>query len=276
MARRNFAEILKEAGVNIKAEYDRLYEMFYNKPAFIARYTNTLNGLCRERFMDFSFRGTCISLNDFNKYYGFDFKPAPFDFDIDYLISFCEYSYNFVSELRSDETVLFYGAGDYCNIYIDQILSVMESIGYMSVNDEEMGVVIFVPKNAPAIKVAEALPAGLSFKVIEYNHYSMKGDLSRKQAIIKQLADMLESKRKELKAANQTIEDHVFTLFNNMEIRHNNRDPKSSYFKEYIASLSESELEEWYDETYELCLLAFMTLENVDRKKKIEELKKHI
>lgn len=268
MARRNFAEILKEAGVNIKAEYDRLYEMFYNKPAFIARYTNTLNGLCRERFMDFSFRGTCISLNDFNKYYGFYFEPEPLGFDIDYLISFCEYSYNFVTELKLDETVLFYGASESCNIYINQILSVIESIGYMSVNDEEMGVVIFVPKNAPAIAVAEMLPKDMSYKVIEYNHHSLKRNLKRKSQILKVLADQLEPKEKYLKGINKQYSDDLFCLFNNLNVRHNNEDK--------IQNISEEELEEWYDYTYDMSLLAFMMLEKKNHKSDIIELKKKL
>ena len=37
--------------------------------------------------------------------------------------------------------------------------------------------------------------------------------------------------------------------------------------------MSKDELESWYDETYQLCLLAFLELDNVERTKKVAELK---
>ena len=41
----------------------------------------------------------CLSLEDFNKSYGFNFEKKPQDFSIDYLISFAEYVTNFVYAL---------------------------------------------------------------------------------------------------------------------------------------------------------------------------------
>ena len=36
------------------------------------------------------------------------------------------------------------------------------------------------------------------------------------------------------------------------------------------------ELERWYDETYQMCLLAFLQLEQLARKDEVQELKKSI
>ena len=60
-------------------------------------------------------------------------------------------------------------------------------------------------------------------------------------------------------------------------IRHNNVDEncKSSY-NSYIAEISDKELEKIYDETYQMCLLAFMELEHLNRKEKISDLKNRI
>ena len=44
-------------------------------------------------------------------------------------------------------------------------------------------------------------------------------------------------------------------------------------YKETVAKMSKDELENWYDETYQLCLLAFLELDNVERTKKVVELK---
>lgn len=51
------------------------------------------------------------------------------------------------------------------------------------------GVMDFVPKDQAAISVAEIIDPSLSYRVIEYNHYSMKGDLKRKRDILLALED---------------------------------------------------------------------------------------
>ena len=124
--------------------------------------------------------------------------------------------------------------------------------------------------------VSEMLPPTLSYKVIEYNHHSMKGDLERKQATLKLLADQLEARKDELNSINSSLKSDLFFLFNNINIRHNNVDPKSNSYKEAVADMPDNELEEWYDRTYDMCLYAFMTLEQTDRNAKVKELKAKI
>ena len=40
--------------------------------------------------------------------------------------------------------------------------------------------------------------------------------------------------------------------------------------------MSNEELEEWYDETYQFCLICFLEMDNVERKRKIKELNENI
>ena len=40
--------------------------------------------------------------------------------------------------------------------------------------------------------------------------------------------------------------------------------------------MNAEELERWYDETYQMCLLAFMRLEQKERKKRFDEAKSKI
>lgn len=66
-------------------------------------------------------------------------------------------------------------------------------------------------------------------------------------------------------------------MLNNCNIRHNNRNKKdSSKYKEYVAKMSKKQLEKWYDELYQMILLAFLLLDNGDRDVKITELKAKI
>lgn len=62
-------------------------------------------------------------------------------------------------------------------------------------------------------------------------------------------------------------------MFNNMNIRHNNCTEGDKNYREVVAKMSQDELEKWYDETYQLCLLAFLELDNVERTKKVAQLK---
>ena len=66
-------------------------------------------------------------------------------------------------------------------------------------------------------------------------------------------------------------------MLNNMNIRHNNRSKKAqSKYKEYVAKMTKKQLEKWYDELYQMILLAFLLLDNVDRAKKVKELKNKV
>ena len=40
--------------------------------------------------------------------------------------------------------------------------------------------------------------------------------------------------------------------------------------------MDKKEIESWYDETYQLCLIAFLELENIERTKKFNDLKEQI
>lgn len=62
-----------------------------------------------------------------------------------------------------------------------------------------------------------------------------------------------------------------------IENRHNNSNKNDlTKYKEYVAKMSEEELEEWYDELYQMILLAFLMIDNVERMEKIKKLKYNI
>ena len=54
----------------------------------------TLYSCCAANFFNFPFRKTCISLADFDNSFGFHFEKFPGNCNIDYLVRFCEYSYD--------------------------------------------------------------------------------------------------------------------------------------------------------------------------------------
>ena len=274
MERKNLAQILVEANIDIKREYDRLYSSFYlqkNQDMYGNYYS--LQELCAANFINIPFRGTCLNLDDFDDFYDIHFEKVPSNFDLNYLILFCEYTYNFALYLNINMTPMHLGMNTPQQVYLQQIAKVIEAIGYMMVQKEN--ITIMIPKSQEAIAVSEIVPSDLSYKVIEYNHHALQGNIEAKKAILLLLANQLEPKRNQLKNVNRLLETNIFFLYNSMNIRHNNCDINSNSYKEYTANMSKKNLEIWYDEIYQLSLLAFLELDNIERINRIEELKRH-
>ena len=141
-------------------------------------------------------------------------------------------------------------------------------------NESGGGITDFVPKDATVISAAEIVNKEVSYKIIEYNHHSMKGDIERKRSVLLMLADQLEPQREKLKQINSRLESDLFFLLNNVNLRHNNSDlGNKSYYNPCVAAMNNDEIEQWYDDTYQMCLLAFLELDNLDRKARVNQLK---
>ena len=63
-------------------------------------------------------------------------------------------------------------------------------------------------------------------------------------------------------------------MLNNVHIRHNNKSGKNK--KEFVANMSDEDLENWYDETYQLLLFCVLIKDNKGRKDKLDELLKNV
>lgn len=281
--RRNFAQILKDAKIDVKVEYQKLYGMLYDRSIQVSN-TSWISAYDEfsTYFIAFHFRGTCLSLDEFNDLHGFHFEKDPTNFNIDHLISLCEYIENLLMAYQCVPLSYPYGYGNMptklinVQFYLQQISQVIEKIGYIQA--EQNGLTIFVEKDPAAIAVAESefIPESLSYRLISYNHYSMKGNLAEKKATLLDLANLLEPQRINLERIDKTFARDLFYAFNNFHIRHNNADPQSPKFKKPIGDLAKEQLEFWYDEVYQMCLLAILRLEHADRKKTFEALKSEI
>lgn len=142
------------------------------------------------------------------------------------------------------------------------------------------GLFKIVEKNAAATAVADKYSRSdseFSYKVIEYNHFLLKGNLGRKREILNAIADKFEAVKQKLKANGfSNIESDAGYLVNNINIRHNNTDPQSKSHKAHVAAMPPAELEEWYDKTYDVLLLALLASDFSELHGDIQELKKKI
>ena len=270
MERRNFAQILKEAKVDIRREYDRLYSLFYLNKAFqLNNSMLSLRDYCACFFYSLPFRGTCLNLDDFDDFYGFNFEKVPTDFDLNYLLSFCEYSYNLAVYMNPTNYSILASFTTYNQqpqFYVQQVMKVVDAIGYMiTKQDDSDDMSIVVAKSPATMAVAEVSDPKMAYKVLEYNHYALKGNLDRKLSILKVFADEIEPRRAELKKIPGSVESELFQMLQKF-IRHNNRD------NPVIAAMSDDEIEAVYDDIYQMWLLAMLELDNVERKKRAKEL----
>ena len=180
--RKNFAEVLKTNKINIRLEYDKLYSILYSRNIWLSNgQLISLHDLINSNFMAVTFRKTCLSLDEFDEVNGFRFVQFPQDVDLEMLVNISEYIWNMLQSIRS-QIICNYPPLINIYFYYQQIQAVIDSIGYSIQNQN--GYVIFVPKDNVAISVSEStiIPETVSYKVIEYNHHSIKGILRQRKA----------------------------------------------------------------------------------------------
>ena len=228
-------------------------------------------------FKTWKARGTCISCEDMIETLNLDEILDSDDPTFEETISYCEYVANLIklydrAELKEGVHLC---KTSVAVAIITNLNSIMDWLNQEMVFFEKEERVLITEKNATVTAVAEYVDEELAYQIVKYNHYTLKGDISKKKEILLKLGSELEPKRKQLSPINSQLETNIFFMLNNLNIRHNNRSKKDRNYKEYVAKMKKNKLEEWYDELYQMMLLAMLELEQVERNQKINELKTH-
>ena len=150
--------------------------------------------------------------------------------------------------------------------FLEQVKTVSNSIGYKLIRTNNK--LIIVEDNAFANEAAQVVSEFADVKealsILEYNHFSNKGNIDRKKEILIKIASLLEPWRDDL---NNNIEfknvlklknnnkvlalEKLFRMFNELNIRHNNED-------QMLTGLSDWEIESWYDKIYTMSLFVIL------------------
>lgn len=272
--RRDFVDVLKTSSIDFEDEYVKLSYLFNTKDISMDYgRVLSLRDIVDLNFTLVPFRGTCLNLDEFNEKYNFHFDYPPEDLCIDFLISYCEYLLNLLEGIRPlYEKKYLRSKVDYFCLLQEQIFRLTQLVGFKHLVKDKL--IVFVPFSSASFSAAEILPDDLALKTIFYNHHSLKGKIEEKKAILLKYASYLEPLRSKLHNLNSSFADDLFYLFNNLNIRHNNCNPNSKkHFKAFVAALKNEEIENWYDEIYQMCLLAVLMLDHIERKNKIDDLK---
>ncbi len=277
MARRNIFDILKE-NTNLESDLNRIMNLF--------KHTNTINQnginwtifdfVDEVLFDSWKRRGHCLDLNDFLETVDYATYECYANTNQDCLISFIEIVYNFLWLVNTAILNHQYGIKGYDTFYLlkeimDDVLSQINYKAY-AIPAEEC---VLIEEDKPEVTaVAEIIDKSLFFPILRYNHFTLKGDIGAKKSILIQLGRDLEAKRESLKIAENQLCSDIFFMLNNLNLRHNNVNPAdASKYREHIANMSSNELESWYDELYQMILLAYLEIDNAERKVKVAQLK---
>ena len=258
--RKNFFDLLRDSEVDINRELQKLKSLFSEKCCYFSYKEYSLYDLISDDFLEcYKRREHFLSLKELLD----SIEVMSFGFS--------EYDKYFLfAEMYID---LFSVLDDYYDDNVTrqkklirkQINKIINSLGYKFINTDDRVIIVEdnVFANESAQIVTEFADVKEALSILEYNHFSNKGNIERKKEILKKIADLLEPWRKPLnksselkdllKAKNDKIQalEKLFYMYNKFNIRHNNED-------QMLTGLSNQEIESWYDKIYTMSLFVIL------------------
>ena len=283
MARKSIFELLAEQD-NLEKEANRIDILFDTERTLVEDRGPVDEDYTLKRFVDiFCFenwknRGHCINLRDFLECIDYDeYYERAMDNDIDAFLVLIEIIFNCwkMAEIymAQNEEIHYYK-----NFYhlFDVMVECLSRYNHKAVYDEEQEQILVIEDRPEITAVAEIVEPELALAIVRYNHHSMRGDIVQKKSILLALGAELEPKRKILAGANSNLEDGIFFMLNNLNLRHNNCSKDDKNYKEFVADMDNDTLEGWYDELYQMMLLAFLEFGQLERNSRIKDLKTNV
>ena len=277
MGRSNFFERM-ERELNLQHEYEKLDDIVLNE--WVGQ--STINDHISKHFSLWKDRRNFVSFEELRQHLGFSYDdnwttnvekiPTARITGVDTFLLYCEMMLNMF-----DSILLPYAPSLICRkvqSVIDTIMYDLEKLNHevQALDDDR---IIIVQKDASVTAVADIVEPVLADAIVEYNHHLLKGNIEKKKEILRKIADALEPKRSELEQINKSFTSDLFYLVNNMNIRHNNCDKQDmKTYNPAFDSLSDEEVEAWYDEIFQQELMAFLLLGQKERNARIDAFKK--
>lgn len=281
--RKSIFDIVAES-IDMESEANRLVTMSSEERVLVIDsypYKTLFDYVDEYCFKEWEQRGHFVDVDDFLEALEYEDLKEEATHDVDALLTLIELIYNFweLSHNQFNDGEKGYRlqwCGNYYHLkdVMDDVLGQYNHVAYIN---EEQECVLIVEDKAEVTAVAEIMPTpALAVDVVRYNHRTLRGEIELKKKILLAMGAELEAKRKKLHTINSTLENDIFFMLNNLNIRHNNKSKGDKNYKEYVAKMRKDRLEKWYDELYQMLLLAFLLMDNTKRVEKVKELKEKI
>lgn len=261
MARQNYFDILNRMEFDPQRELKNLVDLLEMEKNFKSIYYETsLNSAISNNFLDYPNRSTFTSYSKMMEFIGaniYNTTEQLFVFSEFLVDIFCNLEEKFTEE-----------ESEFIQIIFDNIKRFLELSNHELITLDN-GNKIIVEKNVYASEASQIVSETSieeAIKVLEYNHFSNKGNIQRKKEILIALANYLEPFRRELnnseelkdilKVNNQKVIafEKLFEMYNNFGLRHNNSN-------QYHLDLADDELELWYDDIYTSTLFVILSMD---------------
>lgn len=267
--RKTFYDLLDEVEFDVYKEYEKLLFLFTKeKSTNMQGYLYPLSDYIEEHyFRGFKYRGSFTSLYEMMRALRIDNASS----ELEQLFVFCEF---LIAIMPKDKW------GHYTQkqsqVIRGNIDNILEKTNHQLIQAPgARDKCIIVEKNKGAMLAAEIVgDKEISFELLEYNHYALKGNLTAKRKILSAIGVYMEPMLRDNELSNagyKELESNVGFLLNKFHIRHNNKEGKTA--QDYIVSIDDTVLEEWYDRAYDVMIQAIITRENIKVEKDIIQLK---
>lgn len=234
-------------------------------------------------FLDWNARETCLNCEDMREVLEInkivDNCRKNKEITVEQLLDYFEYAVNILLLWSKvyDKRVDYKINKEVHRAALNNIQNILNKLNFEIKLIEKEDKIIIVEKNPAATAVAEIVDENIADEVIQYNHYLLKGDIETKKKCLLSLGNQLEPQRNQIKSLNSKLEANIFFMLNNLNLRHNNCDVNDEKrYNKFVDEMSKEILEEYYDELYQMILLAFLLIDNIKRTKEIENLKTKI
>lgn len=269
--RKTFFDIIENMEFDVYQEYKTLLQLFTKENIVLDRYYYTPAEYINENyFRELKLRGTFLSLYDFMNAYELNVASD----DLNDLFILCE----FLIAILFDENLVYNTSlSEARRITKANINVILEKTNHklVDISQDDNKKLIIVENNKAATLASEISDdMSVSFDILEYNHYALKGDLGKKKKILASIGLYIEPilKSKVLQNSGyKQLESDAGFVFNNFHIRHNNKEGAKA--QDYIVKLTDAELEEWYDKAYDIAIAVIIMSEHLKVETEISELK---
>lgn len=266
--RRSLFDLLDEE-LDCAAEYNKLFDMLYEATMKLGGYQCSYVNLFDNFIKDWKYRGTFINAREIID--SINSKINPISNPEEAILYLCEFVLNIREFFIYKQTRISEGMIFKDKIFHDNVMTILDKLGYESFKEEEYKIKICV-KNSDAATTAQIVEdINLAKLVLSYNDFRIRNNANDKRDILLKIIKFFEADRPKIKSINKSLETNIGAAINNLNLRHNNISGKDKV--EFTSKLSQEQFVDFYDKVYYMLLMAFRLIELPEVNKEFDELR---